>query len=334
MAAPCHQTRFERVTVYVDVELAYDADTAAVLLRHIHDSAAALTQQLTVHTTGELLRDAAAGTASASAPASSRARATVELLRHWQAEEADIFTRDVHNNVPFMGDLECFVTANDTRDGAVVYALHRRQMPVLSLAAPPTAAPTSRATSAVEALLYTAVPCGATLQAKLDAISLFFTFPAECGAYVASAPSAVTNAAADASVVVVMNEDGYPVRVPTASLLLPPPPPRFAGVLRDLCVADTAQMALLRRRNPLLPGVLTAFHRYGNRGLLRSVLQRGYRVEVAESAESAVDWVRRCIELTAGGDEAETQVRCKTAAAVLANFEGTWLDMPLPQRRA
>ncbi|TPP52757.1 hypothetical protein CGC21_28160 [Leishmania donovani] len=337
MPANSHAERFERVTVYVDIadaanapeEGREDVEEAAMLLELIQASAAAVTGQLVVVDSRSLVSaeeqarpslspEADPGTASEAASLSTST--TLQLLRYWQAEEADVYTRDVNNTVPFMRAWECLITSKNTRDGAVTYALHRRQMPVLSLALAQAGTSTRALKSALEELLYTCVPSGATWEDKSDAVIRFFTFPPELGAYVV-APS-----------------DGYPVRLPWTPSLLPPPPTRFAGVLRDLCFADSAQMAMLRRRNPLLPGVLAAFHRYGNRGLLRSALQRGYRVEVAEVAESdedaasAEDWVRRFVDLSiTNDDEADSQRRQAAAAATLRNFESTWLDLPLPQ---
>ncbi|AYU80618.1 hypothetical protein, conserved [Leishmania donovani] len=373
MPANSHAERFERVTVYVDIadaanapeEGREDVEEAAMLLELIQASAAAVTGQLVVVDSRSLVSaeeqarpslspEADPGTASEAASLSTST--TLQLLRYWQAEEADVYTRDVNNTVPFMRAWECLITSKNTRDGAVTYALHRRQMPVLSLALAQAGTSTRALKSALEELLYTCVPSGATWEDKSDAVIRFFTFPPELGAYVvapsvsaaddakphryseAGPASASTAAAAAATAAVVVNKDGYPVRLPWTPSLLPPPPTRFAGVLRDLCFADSAQMAMLRRRNPLLPGVLAAFHRYGNRGLLRSALQRGYRVEVAEVAESdedaasAEDWVRRFVDLSiTNDDEADSQRRQAAAAATLRNFESTWLDLPLPQ---
>ncbi|CAJ1030900.1 hypothetical protein Q4I30_005659 [Leishmania utingensis] len=371
MAVPagCHPERFERVTVYTDMVYAAntqlegrgDDEEAAVLLALIRTSAAALARQLVVVDSKSLLPSAEQArpslppkrdTGTASVAASASTSTTVQLLRYWQAEEADVYTRDVNNTVPFMRDWECLITCKDIRDGAVTYALHRRQMPVLSLALTQTSTSTRTPKSAVEELLYTCVPSGATLKDKEDAITRFFTFPSELGAYVVapsvtaageakpqhSSEAASASATAAAAAVVLVNKNGYPVRLPWAASLLPPPPARFAGVLQKLCSANSAQMEVLRRRNPLLPGVLAAFHRYENRGLLRSALQRGCHVEVVETTEgdkavvSAEDWVRRFVDLlTTGSDEADSQRRQATAAATLKNFELKWLDLPLPQ---
>ncbi|CAG9577858.1 conserved hypothetical protein [Leishmania major strain Friedlin] len=376
MSADSHAERFERVTVYVDIAAAAntpeegrgDVEEAAVLLELIQASAAAVTGQLVVVDSRSLVSaeeqarpslspEAATGTASEATSLSMST--TLQLLRYWQAEEADVYTRDVNNTVPFMRAWECLITSKNTRDGAVTYALHRRQMPVLSLALAQAGASTRTPKSAVEELLYTCVPSGATQEEKRDAVVRFFTFPPELGAYVvapsvsaageakppryseagpASASTAAAAAAATAAAVVVVNKDGYPVHLPWTPSLLPPPPVRFAGVLREWCLADSAQMEMLRRRNPLLPGALAAFHRYENRGLLRSALQRGYRVEVAEVAESdedaasAEDRVHRFADLSITNNaEADSQRKQAAAAATLRNFESTWLDLPLPQ---
>ncbi|KAG5474075.1 hypothetical protein CUR178_04186 [Leishmania enriettii] len=363
--ADCHPERFERVTVYVDIGVATDApgdsEEVAVLWEVIRTAVAALTRQLVVVDSKSLVSSAESarqslslklGAGTVSATPSSSTSCTVQLLRYWQEEEADVYTRDVSNTAPFMRDWECLVTCKDTRDGAVTYALHRRQMPVLSLALTQASTPTKAAKSAVEELLYECVPSGATLQDRKDAITRFFTFPPKLGAYV-RAPSVTaagasepqrscgtdpTSASAATAAAVVVNRDGYPVRLPWAASLLPPPPARFAGVLHEFCSADSAQMKVLRLRNPLLPGVLTAFHRYGNRGLLRSALQRGYCVEVVEAAEgekavvSAEEWVRKCVNLsTTNSDAADSQRRQTAAAAALKDFESNWLDLPLPQ---
>ncbi|CBZ23907.1 conserved hypothetical protein [Leishmania mexicana MHOM/GT/2001/U1103] len=371
MSADCHPERFERVTVYVDIAVAAnapeegrgDVEEAAVLLELIQASAAAVTRQLVVVDSSSLASaeeearsslSPEADTNTASGAASLSTSTTLQLLRYWQAEEADVYTRDVNNTVPFMRAWECLITSKNTRDGAVTYALHRRQMPVLSLALAQASTSTRTPKSAVEELLYTCVPSGATREDKRDAIVRFFTFPPELGAYVVAPPVSAADeakprrysedgpaSASTAAAAVVVNKDGYPVRLPWTSSLLPPPPTRFAGVLRELCLADSAQMEMLRRRNPLLPGVLTAFHRYGNRGLLRSALQRGYRVEVAETAESdedavsAEDWVCRFVDPSpTNGDEVDSHRRQAGAAATLRNFESTWLDLPLPKTQS
>ncbi|KAG5473787.1 hypothetical protein LSCM1_04417 [Leishmania martiniquensis] len=362
MPADCHPERFERVTVYVDIAAASvvpgEGEEAAVLLELIQTSAAALTRNLVIVDSQQLFASAEPrgqspppkqGAGAVSAAASRNTSCTVQLLRYWQEEEADVYTRDVNNTVPFMRDWECLVTCKDTRDGAVAYALHRRQMPVLSLAPTQASTPTQAPKTAVEELLYACVPCGATLEDKKDAITHFFTFPLESGAYVvaSSVPAAgtskpqhscETDPATASAATVVVNRDGYPVRLPWTSSLLPPPPARFAGVLQELCFADSPQMKVLRQRNPLLPGALAAFHRYGNRGLLRSVLQRGYRVEMVETAEgekataSADDWVRQFADLsTTNSNGADSHRRQTTAVATLKEFEMKWLDLPLPQ---
>ncbi|KAG5490430.1 hypothetical protein JKF63_00550 [Porcisia hertigi] len=356
--------RFERVTVYVDISTSSNAEEgeAAVLLRQIQVCAAALARVLVVVDSKSLVSSikqasqsypAKSEAVTASGDASSSLSTTVELLRFWQAEEADVYTRDVSNTVPFMRDWECLVTSKDPGDGAVAYALHHRQMPVLSLTSRQASTPTRTPKSAVEELLYTCLSGDVSLEAKRDALVHFFTFPTDGGDYVMGSPPVAaagepksprsceadpaSASAADPVVVVVVNEDGYPVRLPHTTSLLPPPPTRFAGILRTLCSADSTQMEILRQRNPLLPGILTAFHRYENRGLLRAALQRGYRVEVMRSAEgeqaasSGEDLVCNFLDLiTNSSDEAESKGRKVHALSTLRRFESGWLDMPLP----
>ncbi|GET90407.1 hypothetical protein, conserved [Leishmania tarentolae] len=373
MPSDFHPERFERVTVYVDIgvsaneseEARGDVEETAVLLELIQTSAAALTHQLVVVDSRSLLSaeeqrrlsvPLEANTGTTCETASLGTSTTLQLLRYWQAEEADVYTRDVCNTVPFMRDWECLITSKNTRDGAVTYALHRRQMPVLSLAQAQAGSSTGAPKSVVEELLYTCVPSGATRKAKEAAIIRFFTFPPDLGAYVTASSATAEEEAnphryseagpasgstAGAAAVVVVNKDGYPVRLPWTSSLLPPPPTLFAGVLHKFCLADGARMEMLRRRNPLLPGILAALHRYGNRGLLRCALQRGYLVKVVETAESDVvptsaeDWVRRFVDLSiTSNDEADSQRVQAAAEATLKNFESKWLDLPLPQTQS
>lgn len=350
-AAPA--PRLDRATVYVDLSgfRAASSDDGTVtdaLLACIRDGAARIAAKLVV-----------VDVCTSPSPDAATASATLRLLQTWQAEEADVYTREVNNTVPFMRDWECFVTCHGTANGAVTYALHRRQMPVLSLLCPSNPASTTqpaRPRSAVEVLLHTSVPPTATLPEQEAAIAHFFALPTAYGTYCVQAPQISAESAAgvtaselaatatEGGAVVVVNRDGYPVRLPpsvsTKQGLLPPPPARFAGVLEELSTSSTAPMAELRRRNPLLPGVLTAFHRHRNRGLLRCLLHRGYRVEVIESVagedrdrSSAAEQVRTFVALGVDGDRDGPEAlngKQATAAANLRDFESRWLDMPMP----
>ncbi|KPA80482.1 hypothetical protein ABB37_04702 [Leptomonas pyrrhocoris] len=331
-------TRLERVTVYVD--LAREAE----FLPAITDCAARLAPQCVVVTSKDILAApplSAAGVATQNqddACTPSRTATTIGLIRLWQAEEADVHTRDVNNTVLFMNAAELLITDKTAADGAVTYALYRRQMPVLSFASAHLPA-----CSSLQQLLYTGAK-GTTAEEWKDTIRQFLTFPAERGVY-----TVASTVAADAAAVhVVVNAEGYPIQLPHlshgahtnssddngAAMLLPPPPTLFAGALAELRCSSSEHLDVLRRRNPILPGVLEAFHRYQNRGVMRAMLQRGYRVEVAPQTEAAgLTWVQKFVAL---GEPDETMQLAKvvTAASSLAKFESHWLELPLPEKSA
>lgn len=313
--------RFERVTVYVD--LAAEAQLLPVIN--------ACAQRLAADCVVISQRDFATAPASANAP--TPASTTVALLQWWQAEEADVYTRDVNNTVHFMNAAELLITDKNSADGAVTYALYRRQMPVLSLAV--THLP---ARTALHQLLYTHAT-GSTFEERTRAIQLFLAFPETRGVYAVTTDTSAASGAA-AAVVVKVNADGYPIQLPSRvsdsegsrdSRLLPPPPTLFANVVSELKSSSNAHLDVLRRRNPILPGVLQAFHRFQNRGVVRAMLHRGYRVEVsATSTAESLEWVRRFLALTEPSEVAQAE-RMAVAASTLEKFESHWLELPLAQ---
>jgi hypothetical protein len=329
-------TRFERVTVYVDVV------PEAQLLPIITEYATRLAPVCSIITRENFMQPLAHAPTDTCAKdedvmASSRTAATVGLIRFWQAEEADVFTRDVSDTVSFMNASELLITDKNTADGAVTYAIYRRQMPVLSLAR--THLPVL---SSLQQLLYTAA-AGDTAEEQKEAVKHFLTFPARCGVYTTAHAAAAQGGGssgreAGTEEVVVVNAEGYPVQLPHAphcsspsASLLPPPPTLFANVMSELCSASSKHLDVLRRRNPILPGVLAAFHRYQNRGVLRAMLHRGYRVEVAPGTETAaLEWVQKFVALTEAGEVKQTE-KVAAAEATLAKFESHWLELPLAQ---
>lgn len=328
-AAHAGALRFERLTVYV--ALASEAE----LLPFITAQASSLASECLFVTRKDIVAhgvSAAEGSTQASPACQST---TLDLLKWWRAEEADVYTRDVNNTVLFMNAAEVLITDKNAADGAVAYALYHRQMPVLSLAA--TQLP---ARSSLHQLLYTATT-GVSLEEQKAAILQFLSFPAERGTYsvASTCASASTARTADTETIatVQVNVDGYPIQVPHAAhgaLLdsqLPPPPTLFANVLAELRDSGSAGLDVLRRRNPILPGVLEIFHRYQNRGVVRAMLHRGYRVEVApEAVAESLKWVRTFVALTEEKVAAPAEKMAKAETA-LAKFESHWLELPLAQ---
>ncbi|KPI87539.1 hypothetical protein ABL78_3382 [Leptomonas seymouri] len=324
--------RFKRITVYVDLT------SEEELLHTIAECATRLAPDCVIIKQKDI--DAVGGRSAVDTSrepqkdelAPSRTATTVGLIHLWQAEEEDVYTRDVNNTVLFMDAAEFLITDKNAGDGAVTYALYRRQMPILSFAS--THLP---ARSSLQQLLYIGATAK-TVEERKDAIRQFLTFPNQRGVFtVASA------ATADAGAVkVVVNADGYPVQLPCPSrgahdksdsvARLPPPPTLFASLLLELKSSNSERFDSLRRRNPMLPGVLEALHRYQNRGVMRSMLHRGHRVEVASGAAAAgLKLVEGFMALT----ESNEKFRAKRMAAVestLANFESHWLELPLAKR--
>ncbi|KAL7706815.1 hypothetical protein N2W54_001032 [Lotmaria passim] len=321
-------TRFERITAYVDLA------SEEQLLPTISVCAARLAPECVLVTQSDIVAhssppSAQTNTHNGESSAVSRAATSVGLIRLWQAEEADVFTRDVNNKVPFMNAAELLITDKNTADGAVTYALYRRQMPVLSLAHTHLPARTS-----LHQLLYTEA-AAPTAEAQKEAVERFLSFPAKRGQYTTATTASTKEGA---NVVVVVNADGYPVQLPqapsgTPTTTLPPPPTLFASVLAELCSSHSEHLDVLRRRNPILPGVLAAFHRYQNRGVLRAMLHRGLRVEVApETATASLAWVRKFVALMESDEGAAAAAKMATAEAILAKFESHWLELPLAQK--
>lgn len=329
---------FRRLTVYTDV-------TCPALVAHIESCARAACPHGAVR-----LITTPTTTTGATVTAT-------PFLQLWLKEKADVFAV-VRDEVALMEQAECFITAAQTlASGEVSYALHCRQMPVLSLAAAATSTSTKRAPqTALEQELYASVAVS-PLSAE-EAIAAFLTFPTRRGAYLAveddAAPTPpaqggdaddftallarITSLGNDAAApTVVVRADGSPLyfsytqRLQSATAKTPATvapvassPPAAYDALFEALVArhgDGARTALypLVERAPQLAGALYVLNRYENRGLLRAMLHRGRCVVVLRHSAAALEMLKAQPE----GAAAETM-------ALLRQFEGHWLELPLP----
>lgn len=292
---------------------------------------------------------------------------TVPFIYQWEAQKAD-FRQEVENPVPFMRRLACFITdAQHLGSGEVAYAIHCLQIPVLSLVSVGMAGDTASVrvapVSALEAALFR-VPRGGRASAR-EAIETFLSFPQNPGRMVSvelagdchCSPEVLLACCArlqqaTSTPVTAIDKNGYPVE---SGISHHNPPAAFRSLLDKLMrVADdeTGPMAAgsffdLLKAHPQLYGVVEAFNRFGNRGLLRYLIQRGHTLvvqnHVKTSAAVLYDILSKsrdsgnCVD---GRDDdahvlspEEVGSALLEQLAALVTFEGHWLEMQLPSKR-